>query len=233
MFLVIFFAKRFNFACLNYENELYRVKIIDKFEKRAIPDLPVERFEGRIIVIQGIGEAQRAVDYLLNCPCVGIDTETRPNFRPGPMHPVALLQVSTPDICFLFRLNQIGLPACLIRLFTDEHVQKIGLSLQDDWLQLRKRKEFQPVNYVELQNYVKPLGIVDMSLQKLYANIFGKKISKNQRLTNWEADVLTEAQKVYAATDAWACLRLHSEITEMLISRDYKLIRTLDDDFIS
>ena len=204
--------------------------IVDKFEKRAIPELPVDRFEGRIIVIQSVGEALRAVDYLLRCPQVGVDTETRPNFRPGPMHPVALLQVATPDTCFLFRLNQIGLPDCIVRLLTDERTAKIGLSLQDDWAQLRKRKDFQPVNYVELQNYVKPLGIVDMSLQKLYANLFGMKISKTQRLTNWEADVLTEAQKVYAATDAWACLRLYDEITELLTSRDFKLIRTLDAD---
>lgn len=203
--------------------------LVDKYDKKAIPGLPVDRFEGRIVVIQSEGEARRAVDYLLRFPRVGIDTETRPNFKPGPMHPVALLQVSTPDKCFLFRLNQIGLPDCIVRLFTDEGTQKIGLSLQDDWPQLRKRKDFQPVNYVELQDYVKPIGIIDMSLQKLYANFFGKKISKNQRLSNWEADVLSEAQKVYAATDAWACLRLYAEITELLSTRNYELKRTITD----
>ena len=211
--------------------KLSGVKIlVDKYDKKAIPLLPVDRFEGRIVVIQSEGEAQRAVDFLLRCPRVGIDTETRPNFRPGPMHPVALLQVATPDICFLFRLNQMGLTNALVRLLTDEGTLKIGLSLQDDWAQLRKRRDFQPVNYLELQDYVKPIGIVDMSLQKLYANFFGKKISKNQRLSNWEADVLSEAQKVYAATDAWACLRLYSEITALLSTRDFELKRTLSDD---
>lgn len=203
--------------------------LVDKIDKRTIPNLPVERFEGRIVVIQSVGEARRAVDFLLRFPRVGIDTETRPNFHPGPMHPVALLQVSTPDICFLFRLNHIGLPECLIRLFTDESTVKIGLSLQDDWSQLRKRRDFQPVGYIELQNYVKPLGILDMSLQKLYANFFGKKISKTQRLTNWEADVLTEPQKAYAATDAWACLRLYDEMTELLTNHNYELKRTITD----
>lgn len=203
--------------------------LVDKYDKKAIPTLPVDRFEGRIVVIQSEGEARRAVDYLLRFPRVGIDTETRPNFKPGPMHPVALLQVSTPDKCFLFRLNQIGLPDSIVRLFTDEGTQKIGLSLQDDWAQLRKRKDFQPVNYVELQDYVKPIGIIDMSLQKLYANFFGKKISKNQRLSNWEAEVLSEAQKIYAATDAWACLRLYAEITDLLSTRNYELKRTITD----
>ena len=187
-------------------------------------ELPQVQFTGRIIVIQSEGEARRAVDYLLAFPRLGIDTETRPNFRRGNMNPVALLQVSTPDTCFLFRLNFIGLPPCLVQLLTDERTQKVGLSLHDDWAQLRRRTDFSPVNYVELQDFVKPLGIQDMSLQKLYANLFHQKISKNQRLTNWEADVLTEPQKRYAATDAWACLQLMEEMEMLLETHDYELV---------
>ncbi len=201
------------------------VKILySKFDKKAIPELPKVEFGGRIIVIQTAGEADRAVNYLMQFPQLGIDTETRPNFKPGGMNPVALLQVSTPEACFLFRLNRFGLTDSLVQLFTSEVVEKIGLSLHDDWAQLRKRKEFQPVNYVELQDFVKPFGIKDMSLQKLYANFFGQKISKNQRLTNWEADVLTEPQKRYAATDAWSCLQLYQKMTELLATRAYRLI---------
>ena len=155
------------------------VKILySKFDKKAIPELPKVEFGGRIIVIQTAGEADRAVNYLMQFPQLGIDTETRPNFKPGGMNPVALLQVSTPEACFLFRLNRFGLTDSLVQLFTSEVVEKIGLSLHDDWAQLRKRKDFQPVNYVELQDYVKPFGIKDMSLQKLYANFFGQKISR-------------------------------------------------------
>jgi ribonuclease D len=202
-----------------------KVKILySKFDKKAIPDLPKVEFRGRIIVIQTAGEADRAVNYLMQFPQLGIDTETRPNFKPGGMNPVALLQISTPEACFLFRLNRFGLTDSLVQLFTSEAVEKIGLSLHDDWAQLRKRKEFLPVNYVELQDYVKPFGIQDMSLQKLYANFFGQKISKNQRLTNWEADVLTEPQKRYAATDAWSCLQLYQKMTELQTTRAYKLI---------
>ena len=165
------------------------------------------------------------MDYLLRFPRLGIDTETRPNFKPGAMNPVALLQVATPDTCFLFRLNFIGLPSCLVRLLTDSSSQRIGLSLHDDWSQLRRRADFEPVNYVELQDYVKQLGIEDMSLQKLYANLFRRKISKTQRLTNWEADVLTEPQKRYAATDAWACLKMYDEINRLLTTGNFKLVK--------
>lgn len=198
--------------------------LYSKFDKKAIQALPVVQFKGRIVVIQTAGEAERAASYLMQFPRLGIDTETRPNFKPGGMNPVALLQVSTPEACFLFRLNRFGLTEGLVRLFTSQQVQKVGLSLHDDWAQLRKRMEFQPVNFIELQDYVKPLGIADMSLQKLYANFFGEKISKTQRLTNWEADVLTEAQKRYAATDAWSCLRLYDIITELYTTHDYRLV---------
>ena len=198
--------------------------LFEKIDKRLVVELPKVQFEGRIIVIQSEGEARKAVDYLQTFPRLGIDTETRPNFKPGSMNPVALLQVATPDTCFLFSLNQIGLPACVIHLLSEKAPQKIGLSLNDDWTQLRRRIDFKPSNYVELQDYVKQLGIADMSLQKLYANLFGQKISKNQRLSNWEADVLSEAQKRYAATDAWACLNLFDEINRLLTTRDYRLI---------
>lgn len=199
-------------------------KLYVQYNKRAIVELPQVQFTGRIIVILSEGEARRAVDYLLTFPRLGIDTETRPNFKRGNMNPVALLQVSTPDTCFLFRLNYIGFPPCLVRLLTDKYTQKVGISLHDDWAQLRRRTDFTPVNYVELQDFVKPLGIQDMSLQKLYANLFHQKISKNQRLTNWEADVLTEPQKRYAATDAWACLQLLEEMEYLLDTHDYELV---------
>ena len=79
-----------------------------------------------------------------------------------------------------------------------------------------------PGSFVELQSLAKEMGVVDQSLQKLYANFFEKRISKSQQLTNWEADVLTEQQKRYAATDAWACIQLYEEMQE-LDKRGYML----------
>lgn len=195
-----------------------------KYNKQWIASLPVTHFGGRIIVIQTVGEAQRAVDYLLTFPRLGIDTETRPNFKPGAMHPVALLQVSTYDTCFLFRLNYIGMPECIVRLLTSPAVMKVGLSLHDDWAQLQKRANFTPKAYVDLQDYVEPLGVEDRSLQKLFANFFSQKISKAQRLTNWEAETLSPAQKMYAAIDAWACILLYDEISHLRATGQYQLV---------
>ena len=94
-------------------------------------------------------------------------------------------------------------------------LMQIGLSLRDDFGAMRKRTDIQPANFLDLQNYVGQFGIEDASLQKIYAILFNKKISKGQRLSNWEADVLSDAQKKYAALDAWACLKIYNQLKQI------------------
>ena len=197
--------------------------IYNKFDKRNITDLPVASFPGRIIVIMTAGETEKAVSYLLKQTILGVDTETRPPFRKGDVHKVALLQVATEDTCFLFRLNMTGMTPAIIRLLENTEVPMIGLSWHDDILSLKRRHDFKPGHFIDLQSLVGELGIEDLSLQKLYANIFGMKISKRQQLTNWESDTLDERQKLYAATDAWACIQLYKEIRYLIESGDYHL----------
>lgn len=192
------------------------MKVIqDKFDKKKIQTLPCIHFGGRIIVVFTEKETDKAVEYLMKQPLLGLDTETRPTFQKGKMHHVALLQVATHDTCFLFRLNKTGMTDSILRLLEDTTITKVGLSLQDDMRALNQRRKFKPGTYVELQKEVKDIGIEDNSLQKIYANLFGEKISKGQQLSNWEADILTEAQQRYAATDAWACIQIHEEVARM------------------
>ena len=190
--------------------------IFDKYDKEAINGLERALFQGRIEVVQSLYEAERAVKYLLSQPILGFDTEPKPQFQRGHTSLVALLQVSSKDVCFLFRLNVLGLPDCIKRLLSDEgETLKIGLSWHDDLCGLRRRGEFHPGTFIEIQQIAKYMGLHDLSLQKLYANLMGKRISKPQRLSNWEADRLTDAQKQYAATDAWACIQLYEEMVRM------------------
>ena len=190
-------------------------KIFDRYDKALLQDLPRANFPGHIEVIVSVKEAQKAVDFLMKQPLLGFDTETKPSFKVGRMNQVALLQVCSGGICFLFRLNRIDLPQCIIKLLEDRRVTKIGLSWHDDLRALNQRKKFKVGTFIDLQDIAKEMGIIDISLQKLYANIFGEKISKGQQLSNWEADSLTEAQKLYAATDAWACIQLYNEMMKM------------------
>ena len=199
--------------------------IYNKFDKARIQQLPRALFEGRIEVVLSESEAAMAVDYLLKQPIIGIDTETRPSFRKGVKYYVSLLQVSSRDICFLFRIKHTGMCESIIRLLEDTTIPKIGLSLHDDIRQLHEVAKFQPGYFIELQDKVKDFGVEDLSLQKLFANFFGERISKGQRLTNWEADILSESQKRYAATDAWACILLYEEMERLLQTGDFEVIR--------
>ena len=198
--------------------------IYNKIDKRSISNLPKVLFPGRIVVVTTENDADKAVDFLLAQPILGVDTETRPAFKKGISHKVALLQVATHDICFLFRLNYTGITTSILKLLEDTTVPKIGLSLHDDIMSMHRRADFRPGNFIDLQKHVGEIGIEDLSLQKLYANFFGQKISKAQRLSNWEADILTQQQKNYAATDAWACIMLYEELQKLEDTGDYELV---------
>ncbi len=203
--------------------------IYSKYDKSKIGALPRVVFEGRIVVVITESEAEKAVDYLLSQPILGIDTETRPSFKKGRINQVALLQVASHEVCFLFRLNLLGLSAAVKRLLEDTTVPKIGLSLHDDLMMLGRRGDFNRGYFIDLQDKVKEIGVEDMSLQKLFANFFGQRISKRDQLSNWEADVLRDKQKIYAATDAWTCILLYEELMRLEQTGDYELIKVEDD----
>jgi len=183
--------------------------------KQEIAELELEKFEGNIYIIDSLDEVNKAVSYLSTKSALGFDTETKPAFKRGQVNNVALLQLATEDECFLFRLNTIGYPKELEKLMSNSKIKKIGLSLRDDFAALRKRTGEKPENFIDLQLFVDKFGIEDNSLQKIYAIIFNKKISKSQRLSNWEAKVLSPAQQSYAAIDAWACLRIYNHLTRI------------------
>lgn len=182
--------------------------------KEEISLLEIEEFPGRILVIDTEKDADKAVSYLTLFEAIGFDTETRPSFKKGTRYKISLMQISTDEACFLFRLNRIGIPQSLEDFLVNDKILKIGLSLRDDFGAMRKRTDIKPANFLDLQNYVGQFGIEDASLQKIYAILFDKKISKGQRLSNWEADVLTEQQKKYAALDAWACLKIYNQLNQ-------------------
>lgn len=203
---------------------MYTRELFIKTDKEFIASLPRFSFPGKIVVVQSADEAKRAAAMLQKEQQVGIDTETRPSFRKGEVHKVALLQVSTEEVCFLFRLCQTGLTKELLDLLTAPSVLKIGLSLTDDLHMLRQRVQFEPSNWLDLQHYVGEMGIEDRSLQRIYANVFHKYLTKRAQRTNWEADVLSDKQKIYAATDAYTCLQLYKELKHLRETGAYKLV---------
>ena len=217
----------FLFIFTNFAPQMKKT-IYSKYDKSKIGTLPRVLFEGRIVVVLTEHEAEKAVRFLLSQPILGIDTETRPSFKKGQVHQVALLQVSSYDVCFLFRLNQLGMSPSVRRLLEDTTVPKIGLSLRDDLNSLHRIGDFEKGNFVDLQNCVSEVGVNDTSLQNLYAIFFGERISVLEQLINWEADILSDKQKLYAATDAWSCIMLYEELLRLEQTGDYELIN-IDD----
>lgn len=190
------------------------MKYLTKISKEEINKLPVATFTGKITLVDESSKVEPSIAELRKNDIVGIDTETKPSFIKGVSHKVSLLQIATPEQCFLFRLNRIGFPKVLADFLADKNITKVGLSLHDDLRKLRKRHHFKPENFIDIQSIVKNYGIMELSLQKIYAIIFGKKILKSQRLSNWEKPQLTDKQLQYAAIDAWASLQIYLQLTK-------------------
>ena len=183
-----------------------------KITKDEVNQMPIAIFEGKITLVDDSSKIQQAIEELRKSVVVGIDTETKPSFTRGTHNKVSLVQISTLEHCFLFRLNKIDFPTSLAEFLADENIKKIGLSLRDDLNGLNKHHKFKPANCIDIQTIAQSYGILELGLQKIYAILFGKKISKSQRLTNWENPELTEQQQRYAATDAWASLQIYLQL---------------------
>ncbi|MDE5417818.1 3'-5' exonuclease domain-containing protein 2 [Labilibaculum sp. DW002] len=184
--------------------------------KEEINDLPLEAFEGEIILVDQGEELQEAVDYLKQYPILGFDTETRPSFKKGRVNDVALLQLAANSRTFLFRINRIGLPQQLVDLLADPEIIKVGAAIKDDIRGLQDITDFDGNSFLELQQYVSSFGIENFSLKKLAAIVLRIRISKRQQVSNWEAEELSCGQLRYAATDAWVSLKIFEKLKASL-----------------
>jgi len=169
-------------------------------------------FKGEIVLVDNLETFYRVFPRLLGNDLLGFDTETRPTFKKGKRNSVSLIQLSTENLACLFRINKIGIPDELIDLLSNPLVIKAGVAVHDDIRFLSGVRRFKPNGFIDLQNYVKDFGIQSSGLKKLSAIILGFRISKRQQVTDWEAEELSEAQQVYAATDAWVCHQIYKKL---------------------
>ena len=177
-------------------------------------ELPLLGFEENIHVVETEKACNEAIKKLRDFDVLGFDTEKKPTFNKGEYNHTALVQLSTMEDAYLFRLNVMGYPTSLFELMSDASILKLGISIDDDLKDLRKARKFKPKNFTDLNDVVRDLGVKHMGVKKLAAVVLGARISKNQQVTNWEAKTLTEAQQKYAATDAWICLAIHEELVK-------------------
>ncbi|MCG8412326.1 MAG: 3'-5' exonuclease domain-containing protein 2 [Bacteroidales bacterium] len=177
-----------------------------------INKLPIYQFGGEIFVVDSLEKLSECLPLIKNQKFLGFDTETRPSFKKGKINPVSLLQIATDDKAFLIRINKIGLADEIAKILQDKNVVKIGLAIKDDIKILKKITNFEAQGFIDLQDIVEDYGIEAKSLKKITGIVLDKRISKSQRVTNWEKQELTNAQQIYAATDAWICLQIYKNL---------------------
>lgn len=187
---------------------MYRATITNE----EINLMPVTTFTGRVIVADSAESLALAEQALMGAKIIGFDTETRPSFRKGVSYKTALLQLSTEDTAVLIRLQYVGLSAVITNILQSSKVLKIGAAIRDDIKGLQQFKRYQPAGFVDLQSIVHKWDIQELSVKKMAAIVLGVKVSKAQRLSNWEATQLTPSQIDYAAVDAWVCRQIYIEL---------------------
>ena len=180
-----------------------------------LQSLKLARFEGKIHLIDHSSAVGGVVNRLRSYPVLGFDTETRPSFTKGRINQVALLQLSTATDAFLFRLCKIGIPQCLLSLLADPNILKVGAALKNDIDVLKRSAKIKPGGFIDLQDVAQEFEIKNLGLCKMAGIVLGVRISKAQQLSNWENDILTEAQQRYAATDAWMCYMIYEKFMEL------------------
>ena len=184
--------------------------------KDEINDLSIETFKGNIIIIDSEKLVKDACDYLSSCKVVGFDTESKPAFQKGVENTLSLIQLASEEKCFLFRINVMDtIPKPLNDFLTSKKTKKVGLSLKDDFARIKKFTTKNPENTIDIQNVIEKYNIEDKSLKKIYATLFKKRITKKQQLSNWDAEELSKAQQMYAAIDAWACLKIYEKLNAL------------------
>jgi ribonuclease D len=189
---------------------------VPTISKEELRELPLFQFKGKTYVIDSPLALKAHIEKLSSQEVLGFDTETKPSFKKGKINIVALLQLSTADEAFIFRLHHVGLQDELVKLLANPSIIKVGAAIRDDIRHLQKLRPFEPGGFVELQDYVKKFGIESNGLSSLAGIVMNSRISKSQQLSNWETECLTEAQMLYAATDAYACLEIYIKLRDLL-----------------
>ena len=188
------------------------------YQKTITPEeielMELAAFPGPISVITAPGaELDHAVEHLSNQRFIGFDTETKPVFQAHqPRHHTALLQLSSETEAFLFRLQELGLPQAIADILSSPYITKIGAAVGEDIHGLQHYCSFEPHRFMDLQSYAGQYGIEEKSVRKMAAIILGCKVSKAQQCSTWEAEPLSDAQLLYAATDAWICVKMYKAL---------------------
>ncbi|CDQ89950.1 unnamed protein product [Oncorhynchus mykiss] len=205
-------------ALKQVQTGLYKRNVIED-------DLPYLEFTGTVIFSQEKNDCSFLSDELRSSlspgSAVGFDIEWPPSFTKGQKKKVALVQLcASVEKCYLFHLSPMSrFPTGLKIFLEDETIRKVGVGIEGDMWKLLSDFDVKLKNFVELGDLANGrLRCGERwSLDGLVKHLFKKRLFKQQdvRCSNWDDFELSQEQKRYAATDAYAGLIIHNKLNTM------------------
>lgn len=155
---------------------------------------------------------------------LGFDIESKPKFQKGGKQAVAMVQLATQSTAYLFRTKFEGMGEAdrgkgawtpeLSNLLSDPNIIKIGAGVDGDMKSLRDFYGsgcYRQESFLDLERLIRTkwaLPLRRLGLRGLTAFLLQRKLTKAQRMNNWEKAKITNAMKEYAAADAFVSLDL-------------------------
>lgn len=174
------------------------------------------RFDGlhldQIIMPETAEAFSQAKDELLGWPQVGFDTESKPTFKVGELSTGPhLIQFASPEKAYLFKVDSDGCREAVSAVLQSDRVLKVGFGLSTDRSRLRNRLGVEMQYFIDLGTTLRYQGKKgQVGLRGAVAAVLGMRVSKSRSVStsNWSNRSLTDAQRLYAANDAYAALRV-------------------------
>lgn len=170
----------------------------------------------RIVLVNTARQASEACAELIDSAIWGFDTESKPTFfkdqlSDGPH----IVQLANLQRAWVFQLHD---PACreqVAALLADARHTKAGFGLGDDTKRIVSKLAVEPAAVLELNTVFRERGYrKDMGVKGAVAVLFNRRFLKSKKAatSNWANPLLSEAQLVYAANDAYAAARVHEAL---------------------
>jgi ribonuclease D len=186
-----------------------------EISREALAVLPIQRYEGEIVLVTGRDGLERAMADIHGEQAVGWDIETRPSFRKGEVYPPSLVQVATARSVYVLQLATLDMSKEVAALFASAAILKAGISVADDLKKLATQFPLSPAGVLDLGTVARRHGMEQTGLRNLAGIFLGQRIPKGAKTTNWALPRLSSQQLNYAATDAWACRALYLKFREL------------------
>uniref|UniRef100_A0A8D0TTW2 DNA 3'-5' helicase n=1 Tax=Sus scrofa TaxID=9823 RepID=A0A8D0TTW2_PIG len=188
-------------------------------------DLPFLEFTGSIVYSYEASDCSFLSEdislSLSSGDVVGFDMEWPPVYNKGKLGRIALIQLCVSESkCYLFHISSMSVfPQGLKMLLENEAIKKAGVGIKGDQSKLLRDFDIKLKSFVELTDVAneKLKCAETWSLNGLVKHLFSKQLLKDKsiRCSNWSNFPLTEDQKLYAATDAYAGFIIYQKLENL------------------